>query len=138
MLPRLLHIALAALVAYASVGVSFRAHYCMERLVDWSVFGQAKTCGMSPETPPELSDEPAVSKTPCCEDVHVFSQLDIEDAQSAPAELAPVGFALSVPKPRTAERATPIVAIERLLIAPRPPPPLLAQRRRARLQSYLI
>lgn len=138
MLPRLLHIALAALVAYASIGVSFRAHYCMDRLVDWSITGEARTCGMEAEAPAVPSDEPTVSRTPCCEDVHVFSQLDVEDVQLAEVDLGTADFAFSVPSPQVGRQRLPSAEAIALLLAPRPPPPLLAQCRRARLQRYQV
>lgn len=93
---------------------------------------------MEAEAPVVPSDEPTVSRTPCCEDVHVFSQLDVEDVQLGEVDFATAGFALSVATPNDGTQRLPSAQAVSVLLAPRPPPPLLAQRRRARLQRYQV
>ena len=133
MLPRLLHIALAALLLVSSAGANVSTHLCGGVAVEWSVYVVAEDCGMGEGRVSAARDgaEPIAEPSPCCEDELTYHQLDVDqqDADAPALDAAPIAaFAKTAPPypAPAAVAAAPAVASFRA----RPPPEPLPQRAR--------
>ncbi len=73
-----IHLILTLLVLTSSTGIHVQAHFCTERLIDWSLLGAAKTCTgkeIQIETRNEESERgPTAHRIPCCQDINLYVQ----------------------------------------------------------------
>ena len=65
MLKKFLYILLAFYVILISAGVTINRHYCMDRLMSFSLYAQARTC----------TDNPGAMASGCCHNEHETYQL---------------------------------------------------------------
>ena len=83
---RWVHIALASLVYFSSLGVLFNKHYCQEELKGFAFFLEAENCHeraaraeMPPNCPMHGSDSPESDhEKDCCEEESQYLKLELE------------------------------------------------------------
>ncbi len=143
MLTRLLHIALALSLLLSTTGVGISQHFCGGKLIDTALLGPAESCGMKPlDTTCAVSDkpseQPSISKLPCCQDIQLFVQADLEASTAeAPLAVAQTAELLAIPF-LGVHIATPAFSSAPCHLPDVRPPPLRTQLRLARLQAYLL
>ena len=143
MLPRLLHIGLAALLFVSSAGANVSTHFCGGVAVEWSVYLVAEDCGMGGRDLAKRSrpaDEPTMERVPCCEDEFSYVQLDVDQQDSDTlSDWLPgvAAFAKTAPPYPTRATAPDADALPRLRARP-PPDPLPQRARLAALRARLI
>ncbi|AUC22435.1 hypothetical protein BTO15_10190 [Polaribacter sejongensis] len=66
---KIMSIAMAVVVLFSTMSLTFSMHYCGDTLVETAMFQKAEGCGMEMQKP--LSEDCNISKKNCCNDEQV-------------------------------------------------------------------